>query len=248
MTINTARSALSTLLPPIDSKPIGEHPLVVRFLRGVWRLRTPAPKYDVIWDVNFVFELFRTWPASEELPVQVLCKKLAALIVLVTGQRVQTLSKIFIANIIWSDPVQIVITEKLKTTGIRIPNPVLKLSSYSLEPKLCVVDALKYYLFKTKDIRVGSELFIRATKPYSAVGSQTLGKWLLNILQEAGIDAKKFGAHSFRHASTSTAASKGVSADAILKSVGWSKSSKVFANYYNKPIATDCSYADAILS
>jgi hypothetical protein len=122
-------------LPPIDSKPIGEHPLVVRFLKGVWRLRTPAPKYDVIWDVNILFQFFRTWPASEELPVQILGKKLAALIVLVTGQRVQTLSKIFIANIILSDTVQIVITEKLKTTGIRIPNPVLKLSSYSLEPK-----------------------------------------------------------------------------------------------------------------
>jgi integrase len=247
MSINSARSALSTLLLPIDGVSIGEHPLVIRFMKGVWRLRTPAPKYAVTWDVNLVFELFRTWSASADLPLNMLAMKLAALIVLVTGQRVQTLSKIQVNNINVSQSVQIVITDKLKTTGIRMPNPVLKLPAYSLEPKLCVVEAIKCYLDKTKEIRTGDKLFIRSCKPYSAVCSQTIGKWLVKVLTEAGVNTRHFGAHSFRHASTSAAASKGICVDSILSCVGWSRNSSVFANYYNKPIDTSSSFAHAVM-
>ena len=43
--INTYRSALSGVLPPIESYPVGQHPLVVRLLKGILNLRPALPRY-----------------------------------------------------------------------------------------------------------------------------------------------------------------------------------------------------------
>ena len=54
--INTARSALSLILPRNGCGSFGQHFLVKKFIRGVYNLRTPAPKYSYIWDVSVVLE------------------------------------------------------------------------------------------------------------------------------------------------------------------------------------------------
>ena len=51
--LNTARSALSTIIT-VDGMSIGNHPLVVRFLKGVFNLRPPVPRYKEVWDVSIV--------------------------------------------------------------------------------------------------------------------------------------------------------------------------------------------------
>ncbi|ODM90605.1 Transposon Ty3-I Gag-Pol polyprotein [Orchesella cincta] len=58
--MNAARSALSVLLGKVDGVSIGEHPLVVRLLRGVGRLRPPLPRYQTTWDVLSFFETMRS--------------------------------------------------------------------------------------------------------------------------------------------------------------------------------------------
>jgi site-specific recombinase XerD len=248
MSINSARSALSTYLGRIDENIIGENVLIKRFMKGVWRLRPPNPKYNVTWDVNLVFELFKLWPESSSLPLQPLSYKLVSLIALTTGQRVQSLIKIKLENIIWSDPVQIVIKDCLKTTSFSKPNPVLQLPSYSKDLKLCVIDTLRCYVSKTESIRSCNQLLIQTNKPHGPVCTQTVSNWMRRVLHEAGIDTNVFSAHSFRHASTSAAANKGLGVDSILKCVGWSKSSKVFARHYNRPIQQVCEFGNTVLS
>ena len=49
-------------------------------------------------------------------------------------------------------------------------------------------------------------MFIATIKPYRAVTSSTIARWLKNLLEAAGIDSSIFGAHSIRGAS----ASKGI--------------------------------------
>lgn len=51
--LNTARSALSTIIT-VDGMSIGNHPLVVRFLKGVFNLRPPVPRYKGVWDVLYL--------------------------------------------------------------------------------------------------------------------------------------------------------------------------------------------------
>ena len=45
--LNTARSALSTVIT-VDGMSIRSHPLVVRFLKGVFNLRSPVPRYKEV--------------------------------------------------------------------------------------------------------------------------------------------------------------------------------------------------------
>lgn len=46
--INTARSALSSVITPADKTTFGEHPLVTRFLKGTFELRPSLPRYSTI--------------------------------------------------------------------------------------------------------------------------------------------------------------------------------------------------------
>lgn len=57
--INTARSALSVVVHTDEEQTIGDHPLVSRFVNGVFQLRTPLPHYSKTWDVSVLLEFFR---------------------------------------------------------------------------------------------------------------------------------------------------------------------------------------------
>ena len=45
--LNCYRSALSSALIPIDGFHMGQHPLVVRLMKGVFNSRPPEPRYTV---------------------------------------------------------------------------------------------------------------------------------------------------------------------------------------------------------
>lgn len=45
--VNTCRSALSSILSDIDGVSIGQHKLIVSFMKGVSRLRPAAPRYSI---------------------------------------------------------------------------------------------------------------------------------------------------------------------------------------------------------
>lgn len=62
----------------------------------------------------------------------------------------------------------------------------------------------------------------------------------------AGIDTSMFKAHSVRGASTSLAASVGVTTDEILSAADWSSESS-FQKFYYKPIRNPA-FAKAVLS
>ena len=58
--INTARSALSSIILLPGGRPVGEHPLICRFLKGVFELRPALPKYTEILDVGIVLRYLKT--------------------------------------------------------------------------------------------------------------------------------------------------------------------------------------------
>ncbi|EZA57491.1 hypothetical protein X777_02393 [Ooceraea biroi] len=89
--------------------------------------------------------------------------------------------------------------------------------------------------------------FVSYRKPHNSVSSQTLGRWVKEILEAAGINVSIFSAHSTRHASTSYAARKGINIDEICRTAGWSKTSQVFARFYNRPVIADPSFQAVIL-
>ena len=177
----------------------------------------------------------------EKLTLSELTEKLVMLLALSTAQISQTLAKIKLSNI-KETPVgiEIIITDNLKTSRPGSQNPMLKLSKFNDRPGLCVVSCLDRYKELTSLIRKEEDhLFIAIKKPHSAVGSQTISRWIKNVLHKAGINTEIFSSHSTRHASTSAAHSKGLDWETIRKTAGWSKESTVFAKFYNKPIENE---------
>ena len=92
--INTARSALSSVITPADKTTFGEHPLVTRFLKGTFQLRPSLPRYSTIWDVGIVLTYLRSFPALNDLTLKQLTLNLTMLLALITAQRTQALSKL----------------------------------------------------------------------------------------------------------------------------------------------------------
>lgn len=247
-TINTAKSALSSVIIDVNGFQLGKHPLVLKFMKGIYKLRPPTARYQVTWDADLVLNLFKSWPRNSELSLKMLSFKLVALLALVTAQRVQTLSAIELCNIVWTEKVQIVLKKTLKCTSIKTPNVVLVLPRFNEDQNLCVVECLSQYIKRTESIRKGISLFISFNKPHDTVTSQTLSRWLCAVLKLAGIDTDKFHGHSFRHSSTSKAVRGGVCIDTILQRVGWSQKSNTFARFYNRPVDTRDVFAKSILT
>ena len=60
-TINSYRSALSSMLLPVDGYALCEHPIIVRLLKGMFHVRPPEPRYRFTWDVNVLLRFPESW-------------------------------------------------------------------------------------------------------------------------------------------------------------------------------------------
>ena len=80
--INTYRSAFSGVLPPMEGFSVGQHPLVVRLLKGILDLRPATPRYQQSWDVNVALDYLRSFPRNQDLPLKDLTHKLSLLLAL----------------------------------------------------------------------------------------------------------------------------------------------------------------------
>ena len=79
------------------------------------------------------------------------------------------------------------------------------------------------YIDKTKDFRQDeSQLSLRFIKPHEAVSTQTVSRWILEVLGPVGIDTKTFSGHSTRSPSSSKAISDDVAMGEVLKRGFWS--------------------------
>ena len=235
--INTARSALSTVLNTTSHTSFGTHPLVVRFLKGVFELKPSLPRYASIWDVGLVLDYLKTLAPLTELSLKTLTKKLTILLCLLTGQRCQTLTKLDTKLMqVTQEKYVFTIGEKLKTTKPGKHMEPIELEAYGDDANLCIVAHLRQYLTKTGPLRGNSsKLLISYIKPHQPVGSSTIGKWVKDILKDAGIDVATFSGNSARPAATSYGKASGMTLQEILKAGGWSNA-QTFAKHYNKPI------------
>ena len=231
-TINCTRSAISLLTGPAALND----PTSTRFFKGIANLRPSAPKYNVTWDPQQVLRYLRIQPNTSALPLEAVTKKLVTLLAIATGQRLQTLKLIQINNLQESDSeIRIFIADRVKTSGDGRPQPLMVIPFFP-EPQICPALTLKHDLKVTQPLRgTISQLFISTCPPTRPVSTQTLGRWIKDVLHKSGVDPS-FKPHSTRHASTSAAYRGGMKVDAILRAVGWSPSQSIFARFYNRPI------------
>lgn len=235
--INTARCALSALITWQEKPTIGSHPLVTRFLKGVYELRPPAARYKKIWDVANVFDYLRKmWP-TPNLSLKQLSLKLVMLVALISAQRLQTIESLDISNM-YKEPnkTTFIIRNHLKQSRPGTVPPQISLTSFPSDDKLDANQLLERYLEVTAPLRgTSTRLFISYQPPYKPVSRQTLARWIREVMSNSGLNIKEYTAHSVRAAASSAACSKNLPIEEILKTVGW-KSERTFANFYKKPI------------
>ena len=183
--INTTRSMLSQTLP-FFGVGVSKLQFLDRMMKGCYNFNPPRARYSFTWDVNMVLDFLCTLYPLANLSLKDLTLKLIALVALATAARAQSLSALdfkFMHKNEEQDVIVFQIQELLKISrpGVSLPNIVLRKFD---KPQVCVVRTLLYYIFRTKDVRKSSSLFISYVT-YCKVTSSTLSRWLKTVLLRA---------------------------------------------------------------
>lgn len=248
--INTARSALSNVLEKYEGVDFGQHFAVCKIMKGVYRKRPQISRYQFTWDINLILELFKSWGENKFMKFKELTKKLATLMLITSCQRVQTLAKLKISDLFWN---------KDKSTGTFRLSELLKHSRrgtlgvvtfkrFEQDDRLCVVNTLREYLFRTKQKRKNIDyLFVSIRGDHIKVQESTIAGWIKDVMKLSGVDVSVFKPHSVRGATTSKLASLNVPVKSIMEKASW-KSQTTFEKFYRKEVVTDKEIENAMLS
>ena len=247
--INVARSALaSVILLDNDKYSISNHPWICRYVKGVFNLRPPRPRYSFIWDVSKVLDFLRSTSPAHKLSLCALTQKVCMLLALLSAQRVQTIYYLTLDNTrISKDQVDIAVVDLLKHSRPGKVGVKLSLKAYPDDRRLCIVHYLREYIKRTQTVR-GTEkgLFVTYKKPIRHASKQTIARWIKCVLKSSGIDTKVFSAHSTRSASTSTAKNNNFPLAEIMRQAGWSNET-TFKNFYFRQTTAESSFGHAVV-
>lgn len=248
--LNSARSALSSFIVQHNGCTIGNSALVKRFMKGIFILDPPRPRYSKIWNVKVVLDFLKSLSPLCSLDLKMLTLKLTMLMVLVTAQRAQSVHLLKLSNMT-SDGKNFMFSfsELLKQqSSTRIRAPVFRLIPYTKDPDLCVCTVLKEYLSRTANFRNSQDkLLLSFAKPHQAVTKDTVRRWIKTVLMLSGVDTSVYKCHSTRAASTSAAKRNLVSVDEIIATAGWSNA-RTFGKFYDKPLQEhDSLFSSAML-
>lgn len=250
--INTARSTLSAFITLEGNFSVGVHPMVQRFMKGVFQTRPALPRYQATWDTSVVLSYLKTLHPVEELNLQQLTYKLVMLCALVTGQRSQSIHLMNLSTLQKkTDSYVFHIDQLVKQSGPSREQPALVIPKFPSHSSLCVASTLDEYIKRTAPMRGDeNQLFISTIKPHNKVSKATISRWIKTVMKAAGINTDIFKPHSTRAASTSKAQSCDVPINSILKAASWKRDS-VFHRFYNRNIIVDSGHTEfgnAILS
>ena len=89
--LNSSKSILSHIvfLPPYSS--ILERPQIIKHFKGVYNLRPPTQKMTFVWNGKFFFDYFNDKGENNQLSYKSLTQKLLILLLLLGGQRMNTI-------------------------------------------------------------------------------------------------------------------------------------------------------------
>ena len=237
--INSARCMLSNVIHKFEGFDFGKHPIVIRVMKGIYNRRPQMSRYGSTWDVDLVLDFLRELSPLRKLTLRELTAKCVVLLMLVSAQRVQTLTTLRVKDMLVS---------KEKTTIVFRLSQVLKhsrkgslgtivLNAFPQDSRLCIVKTILMYLDKTSDIRDKDtdSLFITTTPPFKGASSTTIARWVKETLANSGVDLTMFSAHSVRGATTSKMYDLQIPVNDIMQKAMW-KSENTFTKFYKKSI------------
>ena len=205
-TLAVYKSAISQGHLPVGQTKLGDLPVVSRFMKGIFRMKSPTPRLSSTWDVTRLLGFLATLDPPAGLTLKMLSLKLAALLALTSSARANELIKLDVHFVsIKSDSWEFSLAEYSKVSRPGQPARKIYQPAFPDNPKFCVVKTLQEYRSRTETRRQSSRLLISFVRPFKPISSQPLYRWLRKTMQLAEI-----ACHSTRSASTSAAARAGV--------------------------------------
>lgn len=226
--VNTARGALSSLGIVVDGCRAGNHPLVSRFLKGIFNLRPSTPRYAETWDVQLVLQQLRNMGPLCSLSLKELTLKLVMLMALTQAARIQTLHLLLLRDInIRKDSISVWLGGSLKQCRPKFNVRMVNFKVYIKDCNLCVCETLKMFLARTEQFRnildqEDEKLLISFIKPHKNVTRDTIARWIIIMLHMSGVDTEKYSAGSVRPAAASKAKAMALPVTHIMARAGWS--------------------------
>ena len=167
--LNTVRSAMSSLGISFNRISVGAHPLIVRFMKGVFNLRPPGSRYSYIWDVDKVLMYLRKLSPVDTVSLKDPTLKLTMSMALVNTARCQTLHLLSVKQFkkLRSEFV-FHLDGSLKQSRPDAEFSLFHLIAYPPDSRLCVYTVLKEYIARTKNLlqKQDSRLLISYCKPH----------------------------------------------------------------------------------
>ena len=230
-TVNVHRSDISSILQPNETVPVGQHPLVCRFLKGAFNLRPPPVSIIPTWDVGRVLSLLAEWHPASDISLDRLTKKVVVLLALCTAKRVSDLVLFSVdESLCYVGTSSVVLQTRFgsKTDRPSHRSPAVTLKTCA-DDRLCLVSYVTTYLDRTRALRENTDqMFISAHSPHRPVKLATVRRWIVCVLGEAG---QAGSAGSTRATATSCALLRGIPLQRIMNSADWTRQTTPLRHY-----------------
>ena len=252
-TIASTKSALANITSLPGLSCISAHPLLQRFLKCVYNLRPPNPRYSMIWNTSVVIDYLQSLHTND-ISLKLLSYKTVMLLTLLSGRCVSNLHY-FRIDELQSRESEVIfsVTALLKHGKVSRKEPII-FYAYSHNVQLCPLHIINQYR-RVRDALVPSTekaFFVTYGKPHHAATKDTFARLIKDVLSQSGVDTTLFNPHSCRSASSSTAKSLGVPLHKILKSGQWAIESTFYKFYQRHILWSDVTenkeFADSILA
>ncbi|KAL0174646.1 hypothetical protein M9458_030614, partial [Cirrhinus mrigala] len=253
-TLKVYFAAIAAYHNAVDSRSLGKHHLVTRFLKGARGLNPPRPHLFPSWDLSVVLLGLRRAPFEPlgSVELKFLSLKTVLLTALASIKRVGDLQAFSVneACLEFGPADSHVILRprpgyvpKVPTTPFR--DQVMNLQALPSEEAdlalalLCPVRALRIYVDCTRAFRRSEQLFVcfGGQQKGNAVSKQRLAHWVVDAItlayESQGEPCPLRGrAHSTRSVASSSALAHGASLADIYRAVGWA-TLNTFARFNN---------------
>ena len=235
-TINTYRSAVSSTLGtcPRLGTPIGQDPLVCRFMRGLHRLRPPRTKLFPNWEIVKVLNQLLTWGEAKQLSLRNLSIKTAFLVAIVCYKRPSDLCNMQVVENYWQLDMMGFTCQPLGygKTESHNPTPPIRIEPFLKDPRLCPV----YHLVRLEKIlrklRSSSEtrFWLSSKQPHQAITPSTMCGWLKEVISASG--SLHGTARDVRSVGATTAVQARLDIKQIMEAANWQRLTTLQRHYF----------------
>ena len=94
-TINNTKCAIATIVHIPHYNSLNKHPMINKYMTGVFNLRPLKPKLNFVWDVNILFRYFEQQGDNNSFSDKLLTQKLLILLLLLGTHRISTVCLIW---------------------------------------------------------------------------------------------------------------------------------------------------------